>query len=384
MKNKINERINKLVDDRQFLLKQSKEHINRDNGILVEDISIIIDNYNNESKEYKTIVKAKQMIYQLTEEISCANTVEDIVRLRKKINYYINKIKKELATRNIEQSEFVQIYEQVNSLRGNISKYLRFLKRDNNLKEINRLYENFENLTKEECSALRKMISNELKYNKRILEPHLNNKKKFDAKDISKTNVDAPSISVVDKNDEHSSETTVEDIILDLSDVCEKPISNDENISEPIVNNLIFETMLTDGFMTNNSELSVEYLVKRINYYKIQYDFNHLLPYDGCMVKNIISLIRNIPKYGKNNRLVRNAVRDYNIFYGGDDLDGFIIYSKKRNSVMNALATIFKSSRLSKHERELLDNYDKCLDWIFEFYKKDRVNGKKLVKTLGY
>lgn len=104
MNTRYSEKINKINEDRKLILNMVKENLDKTKLELSDNINNIINalNYDEQNIEkYKNIINAKQLILELMEEISMANNIEEIVNLRKKINYYINKIKKELLKRKI-------------------------------------------------------------------------------------------------------------------------------------------------------------------------------------------------------------------------------------------------------------------------------------------
>ena len=103
------EKIEKINNERILMLNIIKENINKNNISLSNNLNNIISTLNEDeknTKKYKSILKAKQLIFELTEQIIIATSIEEITNLRKKINYYINKIKKELASREINEEVF--------------------------------------------------------------------------------------------------------------------------------------------------------------------------------------------------------------------------------------------------------------------------------------
>lgn len=361
------EKIDKINADRILMLNMVKENISKDNTTLSEGLEITtaaLDLDEQNTKEYTAIVTAKQLIFELTQEIANATDVEEIISLRKKVNYYINKIKKELMKRNISQEQFDKIYSDVSYLRGNIAMYLRFLKRENNILEITNLYENVDNLSDESSMRLKKLLNNELRYNKRILNSKTNDGEKRDNNNGNVTG-SLPEANE-SSNDDLKDVSQQGDLILDFNELVQQMGDKDTSMDEDL---------------TLYSTLDPTYLTQRLEYYKSQYNFKKLLGYDESFFKNFINLFRNIPRYRKNRRVIKAVERDYNIFYHGQDLGALLDYSKKRNSIFTALSAIFRSSRLSKRELECLYNHEKCKDWIIEFYKPkdDMLEGRRRV-----
>lgn len=358
------EKLEKIKNDRILMLNKVKEKIEKDNTILSDELEqinakLLIDDKN--SKEYQSIVSAKELIFKLTEEISKATTVEEVTALRKKVNYYINKIKQEVTKRNIDETSFTQMYSKVTYLRSNISMYLRFLKRELIVEEIMNLSMNINDLSEEEIIKLKKLVSNELRYNKRSLQniEETHTKKINLVAKTTKVSKVSKGATVTKNNDTLEIEKSIENnnLILGLPEHIE------------LVN--LVETQKINQIIPNENYLfqfDNDYLTERIKYYNMQYQLVSLLEYNGTFLTNCMNLLRNISRYNWNKKIIKRAEKDYNVYYHGNDLEGFIDYSKKRNSIVTALSVIFKSSRLSKREVECLSNHDYCKDWIIEFY----------------
>ena len=116
MKINYDEKIQKINDDRKTMLNSVKDNILNNNTTLINNLDNIIEMINIDevnTKKYTAIVRMKSLIFDLTEKIVNANSIEEITTLRKKINYYINKIKKELVERNIDQDDMDKIQGKV-------------------------------------------------------------------------------------------------------------------------------------------------------------------------------------------------------------------------------------------------------------------------------
>lgn len=363
-----NEKIKKIKEDRILLLNKIKENIEKNNfelsqKINIDTLSSAIEFDEKNSKEYSSILKAKQLIFELTQQIATTNNVEEIINLRKKINYYINKIKKELNKRENNQQILEDLYDKVAYLRNDISSYLRFLKRENTILEIENLITNNKHLDIEELDRLKKLITNEHKYNKRNL------------KKLAEGNYYVKK----QKKEKQENENIVENIEEHTKN---EDAKKDEIKHEPIITN-IKQNMLNNICEKGNDDGSLEenYIDMRINYYNNQYSLAQLFDYNGDFFKRIINCFRNIPRYRWNKKMIKLAERDYNIYYHGQDLNGYITYLKRKNSIAIALSAIFKSSHLSKKEIECLYNHDKCKEWILEFFLNQ--NNKNLVRVNG-
>lgn len=353
-----NEKLNKIKSDRIIILEKIKENIKNNNielskNINIETLESLLEHDKEYSKKYNSILKAKQLIFDLTEEITRTNDIEEIINLRKKINYYINKIKKELEKRENNNEQLEKIYEKVSYLRNDISQCLRFLKRENNIFEIDYFIQNNDFSNKEKVEKLKKLVSNEIKYNKRNLQ---------NLADKTYPNVKKKKII---ENKKIDNEQNVEKI---------------EQKTEPIIVNIQHD--LSNNLQkTDNSEETIDenYIDKRINLYDQQYKPAQLFDYNTVFFKRIINCFRNIPRYSWNQKMIKKAENDYNIYYHGQDLNGYIKYLKRKNSIITALLAIFKSSYLSKKELEYLYNSEKCKEWIIEFFYNQE--NKNLVRV---
>lgn len=350
------EKIDKINNDRILMLNMIKERISKNNFCVAGnlDTAILVFNADGQNtKEYKSILKAKQLIFELTNEISITTNADEVVALRKKINYYINKIKKEIARRNVNQDSFKQMYNEVTYLRNSMALYIRFLKRESIQNQILTFYKNSDNLSIEDSAKLKKLLNNELNYNKRLLK-YLNNERKDDFK-----NVEISTSKIV--------ENGIEEKVL-ITPPQEEQGANLLSVSSSLLARL--EEKFDSHHAVNETDpwLKEDFLDERIRCYNIKYQFARLFKYDGTFFTNIANLFHNIPRYNWNKKIIKNAERDYNRFYHGQDLEFFIDYSKKRNSIKTALAVIFKSTSLSKREIECLYNHKKCKEWIIEFH----------------
>lgn len=353
------QKIEKIYTERISMLTLVKEKISNNNNILsdeLNDVYSVLKADEQNSKEYKAIIKSKEIIFQLTEDIAKANDIETIVKLRKKVNYYVNKIKKEILKRNINQDVYKKMYDDVVILRKNVAGYIRFLKRENNLIEIEQLYKSFNDLDDESKIRFKNMINNELRFNNRFI------------KSMNKPHNDIN--NYVDEQLEKSNE----DIDFEnFSSPSSLEVENDTNIPNF---SWVFENNSSDMVDNLNTApvIDVNFLVDRTDRYLYQYNFSELLDYDGNFLKKLTTFFCNIPRYNWNKKVIKTAEYDYNVFYHGQDLGCFIDYSKKRNSIRTALSIIFKSSRLSEREIECLSNHEKCKEWINEFYNQQNIN----------
>ena len=163
-----NEIIEKIKNDNKELLEISKKEM-KNNGISFKDsVKRIIDemkNCTNDSNNEELL----NSIYSISEEIEEADSIEKIVELRKKLNYLITKIKKEKEKRNLILASSFDFLEETNKYRKSIAKHIRYLKRINNIKEIEKLNSNYTKLSIEELENLKKIVKREQNYNRKNL-----------------------------------------------------------------------------------------------------------------------------------------------------------------------------------------------------------------------
>lgn len=367
------EKINKINKDRILMLNIIKEKISNNNSNLSNEVNNFISLLNvdeRNTKEYKAIVKAKKLIFDLTDEIINANSIEEIITLRKKINYYINKIKKEMINRNIDKKTFDDLSQKTDNLRKNIAAYIRFIKRENNINQINCLYRNIDTLSSDDFNNFKKILSNELSYNRRVLK-QLNNNDVFASnkkvKERTSTSTDSKEANTIDNKttDSTNSDNKERENIPTYQEQIQKLDNSLQELTTLIDEcNLICKETKGNVF---DREYTESFLEERINYYNSQYRLATLFDYRGNFFSKGISFFRNIPRYIYNRKIIKNAINDYNTFYHGQDFGDFISYVKKRNSIRTVFSIIFNTSYLSKREAECLDNHNLCKQWIMTF-----------------
>lgn len=90
------------------------------------------------------------------------------------------------------------------------------------------------------------------------------------------------------------------------------------------------------------------------------------LGYNGSLIKNLYTLLKNKGTYDKNQKIVGRMKKDYNTYYHGYDLKMCIEYTRENNSFNNNLINIFRNTFLHKKEEECLDNHEKCMKWLHD------------------
>ena len=134
--NSYDEKIAKIKETHKFLIEKVKQEIEEKNHVLnlnIGDLTSLLDYDSTMVKKYEAVVKAQELIDEFTTSIKNSNSVEEIKAIRNKLNYYINKIKKEIKDRGLSEEEFNKYYMNATNLRKDIAIYVRFLKRDENL-----------------------------------------------------------------------------------------------------------------------------------------------------------------------------------------------------------------------------------------------------------
>lgn len=393
--NKVDTRIEKIKSDHANLLKMVRESIlkNRYNfDYEIDEVIGVLDFDEKSINKFEAMVNAQELIVSLVQQILDAKNVEDVLNIRKKLNYYINKIKSELKKRNVKQTIIDKYQEKSNFLRKDIAKYIRFLKRENNIADIEKLYSNYDNLTKEEMETLKKALKREVNYNTRNINPP---KKKEIKKEV---------VDVKIKKKENDQEEK-DNVIQNLNEFFRKYESTKKR---PDPSELVFEfskyktnqdqsdlkdedfefssqferetTYLHDNEKIRDiSEVNFDdvddYLEKKVSAFSSMYNIAKTYDYQSKgMGKNTINFFRNIPNYIHNKKALKAMYRDYNIFYGGNDLASYIEYIKRRNSIRQGLKCIFKRSYLYSQEAKYLNCHDNCSWWLFNYCKNNSMN----------
>lgn len=327
-----NEKIEKINNDRLLMLNAVKDNITNNGQTLLTNLDVVIDTLDKDeinTRKYKSIIRVKQLILELTEQIINTNNLEDVTKLRKRVNYYINIIKKELNERNVSQEHVNIMYKNVDYLRTDMTKYIRYLRRVNNTAKIEDLYKNFDSLSSDEVVALKKLLSNEERYNKRF-KSIINDYTQKEKRPVKKA----------------ATET----------------VKNAEKTTGKVINNHAKEQPIIGMGYTDK-----EFLRTRVAHYLNLYKFSKIKQYDGSLGNRISIVLNNAKNIFKNKKIMTMAERDYNVYYHGDDLAYFMAYFNKRNSIKFGLQLIFSYSKLSQREIECLLDHNKCFDWINEF-----------------
>ncbi len=342
-KDKNLDRINRIKEERKLLLTEVKDSINNSNEEVINNISEIKEllNYDEESiKKYNAICEAQELIESLTKEIVNAKSHEEVIEIRKKLNYYINKVKNECKKRNISEEDYNKYYSNITDLRKNIAKYIRYLKRESNINHIDELNSNYDNLSSEEKQDLNKAIKLERNYNTRQLNP-----KEKEVKEEELTDSERLQRLLSESfKKEGTSPLSMGELTIESSNQEEDTYSSDREY---------IDTKVTD-------------FSRRYKTYKTHH-YNHSLP------GNIVSFIKNVPIYKKNQKTIRRMMFDYEHFYHGDDFNSYIAYQANNNSIKEGLKSIFKHSSLYNKENLYLDTHNRCINWILHYIRHNNL-----------
>lgn len=387
--NKMNERIDRIEKDHLTLLKMVKESLlsNKDNfNDGVKDVVDVLNAADLDAKTYKAVVEAQELITDLTQQIVNATSPEDIANIRKKLNYYINKIKNVLKKRNVDENIIETYLEKTTTFRKDIARYIRVLKRESNISSINAAYKNLDNLSEEELKDLKKSVRRELSYNNRNLNPK------------PKKTVVKPAVSEEVIPATLNSENP---IVLPVEVVKEGVITPDfyiqtqEELTRPAMFPDLFfkesdapESHALMVFPSESFKPSASRPIRaisEINFDEVdeqfassaatfsnQYNIAPTLDYSAKTPgRNFVNFFRNIPLYMHNKKVLKLIERDSSIYYRGSDLISFREYVRQRNSISQGLRCIFSRSYLFTEEAYALNHHRKCAEWLFNYCKEN-------------
>lgn len=305
------ERINKITDGNNILINKSYEELEKSSYYFRRSVERISDELKFDNDEKKSEIK--ELLLSLSEEINNSYSIEEIDELRKKINYLINKVKKEIEKKDINIIPVDNFVEATTNFRKSIAKNIRYLKRVNNIEMIESLNSNYDNLNEEELKTLKKLIKREQNYNHKNLNP----------------------------------------------------VKKEENIK---ISNLKVNQKVLD-LNTHNK------INENVNKIRQVYKLNRLPEYDNSFGANVITFVKSIPTYIKNKKIISSIdLEDTEL--DEKTLNGFVEYSKKRNSIRLTLKEIVKPKYRKSIESLYLRNDNYCSYWIKNIYN----NG--IVKSL--
>ena len=405
---KYDEKVAKIQQDHLILLKKVKDSILENRNHLSESLDSVLTvlNIDEEStKKYKALIQAQNLILSLTQEIAEADDIEKIIELRKKVNYYINKIKNELKKRESNEELLLEYQTKVSYLRKDIAKYIRFLKRERIINEIERTNTQYDELSEEDKKQFQKLVRNEVRYNSRNhdsfnLEPAVsvvdNHETKNNIDENEEDNQKLETISFEKEeefqfvfSDRDKSKDSLDQITRELEDLFTFSPFESENEMDSSIDSVDAEFYSAINVQasgnTSSSKKFIEicdspftdvdpYLRKKILVYMKQYNIVDTIDYGTSPIKNFVSLLKNIPRYIHNRRRMKLIRSDFTMFYRGSDLISFYEYTKRRNSFQYGLKSIFKKTHLFGDEDKYLSQHEKCSKWIYDFCINNSMN----------
>ena len=397
-RNEYYDKLDKIKRDHFKLLEMVRDSI-RDDGInLGDNITGVFSAIMFDAKQidkYKVLLEARFSIENLVEMILCATTPEDVAKIREQLNCYIDKIKREIVSRKMSDVSLASYQSRASNLRKDIAKCIRVLKRENNIDTIEGLVMLSDVIVPDDDQTLKSMIKNEMQFNDYYLNP--------DKKTKTKTVTVINSVADSNKTDEISAvqnDNNNENNVLPNSSQSNKTDKIDENfevIFSSLKNKLGFETQTSEvedfansfkplltgepikkvGQSTPSKKDDTKsiskraYLSKMVERYSKQYHLDDLRRYDGSTGKNVFRFFGNLPAYIYNKVIVQDMDYDSSIFYNGNDFVSFIEYNRRRNSIRNALKSVFSKSYLLSFEGQCLNNHERCVNWIEAYCKEN-------------
>ncbi len=338
-------RIEKIINERKNLLDLVKANIIKDQNEYLRDdiVNIVTVLVKDEEhvKSYKAVIKAQALIEDLTKQIVEAKTVEEIAKIRNKLNYYINKIKKEAISRGISEEDCNKYYEHASILRKDIAKYIRFLKKEQRIEELKETNSNYEELSIEDKKKLSHDLSNERSYNTRVMK-----------KPIESTYTPRK------KHEEASTE------LEESEEIEENPIERKLSFFSEV--SRIPKRMET-------FEDDADYVSTKVEDFDHRYRIITPHPYKRSIPVNMINYLRNIRIYAVNRASIRKMIWDFQNYYSGADFYSYIEYNRANNSFREGLRSVFKKSSLYNNENIHLNNHQRCIEWILEFIKTKNI-----------
>lgn len=350
--NNYEEKIKNIKETEKYLLEIARNAITTQNKILnlnIQDLICMLNYDESTVKKYESTLKAQMLIEKFTNDILEAKDVDEIKAIRNRLNYYINKVKTEIKDRNVSEEEYNKYYENATLLRKNIARYVRFMKREENIKEIDRLSENIDSLNEDELNNLKRLLRLESDYGKRNKNPNPvkkeEKKQNDDSKDFEKRL--SRLFSEYKRNEEPKENKESLKIVF----------NNDKKVSQSYVE-------------YDNLD---SYLSHRINVFNNRYVLKKVNKYDGSLVHNIAEFIKNIPVFRENKKRIEK-MKQASVYYDRTpEFIGFIEYNKRDNSLMKNFKKVFKNTTVRNKERLYLEEHKNCIDWIKKFCHVNRM-----------
>ncbi len=369
------EKIERIKNQRKELLKQVNESIINNSSQLSLDANEIMMNLEFDEKiikRYESLLNAQSLIQNLTLEIVECNDPLKVIELRKKLNYYINKIKSEIKKRNISQEKIDKYQEESGYLRKDIAKYIRYLKRENNIHEIEELNSKIDKLSSEDLKLLKRMLKNECNY--------MNKNTKLMNGIVKESKEIVNNVETVETLDTVDNIKTIKDDNNLFEEIIKTDVKERKKLDLDFKHNISKESMRVNVPELKYDSLS-DYLENRVDMYKSTYGLLDTYEYGTSNMTNVLNFFKNIPIFLENRKKIKHMEIDSSYFYRGSDLVGYIEYSKKKNSIVNGLKSLFSRTYLFSREAQCLSDHNKCAEWIINYCNIDLYDNKN-VKTI--
>jgi len=389
--NRDKNRLEKVKNDRIELLKRVKSSLSNNKDSLnntIDSINKVIEMDDSCVKKLDAISKSQELIASLIEELMSAESIKDVEKLRNKVNYLINKIKKEIKSRNISEDSIEEYKEKVSYLRKDISKYIRYLKRNNNILKIENMLKNHANLSEEELKELKKLLKGEIRYNTRNLKEETKKKEESLEEFLFPKRKVTPEIGLEsveslkeflfpNSGNTEEKKKLIDDSLSDILPKCEIPEKKDFNFdflfkdTDEKAAKKATEKPVDDTVMEEYYDKMNEYLKERADIFSVRYKIRDTYEYSSSAFANFVNLFRNIPIYIMNRAKIKDMISDTRVFYRGGDLLGYIEYTKKRNSILTGLKCLFSKSYLFRREGQYLNIHNNCSEWLIDFCEQN-------------
>lgn len=390
--NKSEKYIKKLEENRRLALEYITKAIDSNNTSIclnVDDVIImtLLNDGVNDKNNNEALCNARGTIKSLISEIRNASSEEEIVNVRKKLNYYLNKVKSLMKQKEVSEENITLYSNIVKELRNNIGEYLRLVKRNDYVFSLKELASK-EILTEEEEKLLENSYERERRFNTRLLKKYNPNYKKTVGKKSSKNEEKEESVSdpsaVRPKNIEITENATSllnPDTKVELNREGEVLVDKPVEEKKKTFKEMVEESRRASLERKIDLEPSVEedekgmVLVRNPNPApvsgRINFDFERpqisrrefkspeeLLrsdfarynlvranPYGNGLVKDLGALFKNVPIYLANKRSLKIMIRDFNNFCSSETLSNLIDFTIYENSFKKAFLNVFSPKR---------------------------------------
>lgn len=410
MSKRVDTRINDIKSGREDLLKQVRENLLSSCSNYAEYLDTItgaLASSEESKKKYDVYTKAKDMITSLAQDVINAKTYEEMIALRNRINYYINKIKNEIKNRNIDATTLGEYQSKAKNIRDELTRTVRIFRRSANIDEIDSLYSKLDSLNEDELKKLKGLLQRERRFNTNFFKERKRTTKKEEEKEelpsesIDEERFTGGKLSAALKAaiDETLRTAYGEEVLpnfgLNSTEHGEEsPSSSSPNLEianptgggspmDPEVAALAAE--LERGLEEKQEGTKYEFvkvaatdfdtvsgpIAMKTNAIIDRYKLKKTKDYSGKRIKDIGLLLVNIPHIIHNNKASKRMNFDY-CTYGSDPyLAGIMEYQSRRCSVKGALKSIFSKSHLQSKGLEYLQKGEDIYRWIYEFLKSN-------------